>query len=45
MKKPTGSLLRSTHLIDEDGIIVKAFGGVKPKENAAQMLEVMEGKG
>ena len=43
--KPTGSLLRSTYLIDEDGVIVKAFGGVKPKENAAQMLEVMEGKG
>ena len=39
--KPTGSLLRSTYLIDEDGIIVKAFGGVKPKENAAQMLEVL----
>ena len=37
--KPTGSLLRSTYLIDEDGVIVKAFGGVKPKENAAQMLE------
>lgn len=39
--KPTGSLLRSTYLIDEDGVIVKAFGGVKPKENAAQMLEVL----
>ena len=26
-------------LIDEEGVIVKAFGGVKPKENAAQMLE------
>ena len=36
--KPTKSLLRSTYLIDEDGVIVKAFGGVKPKENAAQML-------
>ena len=39
--KPTKSLLRSTYLIDEDGVIVKAFGGVKPKENAAQMLEVL----
>lgn len=37
--KPTKSLIRSTYLIDEDGIIVKAFGGVKPKENADQMLE------
>ena len=36
--KPTKSLIRSTYLIDEDGIIVKAFGGVKPKENANQML-------
>ena len=37
----TKSLLRSTYLINEDGVIVKAFGGVKPKENAAQMLEVL----
>jgi len=37
--KPTKSMIRSTYLIDEDGVIVKAFGGVKPKENAAQMLE------
>lgn len=37
--KPTRSLIRSTYLIDEDGIIIKAFGGVKPKENADQMLE------
>ena len=36
--KPAKSLLRSTYLIDENGVIVKAFGGVKPKENAAQML-------
>ena len=37
--KPTRSLIRSTYLIDEEGIIVKAFGAVKAKENAAQMLE------
>ena len=36
--KPTKSLVRTTYLIDENGIIAKAFGGVKPKENAAQML-------
>ena len=35
--KPTKSLIRSTYLIDEDGVIIKALGGVKPKENAAQM--------
>lgn len=37
--KPTRSLIRSTYLIDEEGVIIKAFGGVKAKENAAQMLE------
>lgn len=39
--KPTKSLIRSTYLIDENGIIAKAFGGVKPKENADQMLEAL----
>lgn len=29
---------RSTYLIDEDGIITKAFGKVKAKDNAEQML-------
>ena len=37
--KPTKSLIRSTYLIDEEGIIVKAFGAVKAKENATQMLQ------
>ena len=37
--KPTKSLIRSTYLIDENGIIIRTFGGVKPKENADQMLE------
>ena len=40
--KPTKSLIRSTYLIDENGIIAKAFGGVKPKENADQMLEALD---
>ena len=39
--KPTESLIRSTYLIDEDGMIVQAIGGVKPKENADQMLEML----
>ena len=39
--KPTKSLLRSTYLIDEDGMIVQAIGGVKPKENADQILEML----
>ena len=39
--KPTKSMIRTTYLIDEDGVIEKAFGGVKPKENASQMLELL----
>ena len=42
--KPTKSLIRSTYLIDENSIISKAFSGVKPKENADQMLEVLGGE-
>ena len=33
------SLVRTTYLIDENGVILKAFGAVKPKDNASQMLE------
>lgn len=40
--KPTKGLVRTTYLIDENGIIVNAFGAVKPKDNAAQMLDVLE---
>ena len=36
--KPSKGLVRSTYLIDENGIIVRAFGAVKAKENAGQML-------
>ena len=39
--KPSGGVIRSTYLIDEDGVIVKAFGAVKAKENPAQMLEAL----
>lgn len=35
-------VVRSTYLIDENGIITKAFGKVKPAENPAQMLEELE---
>ena len=40
--KPTKSLIRSTYLIDENGLIIKAFGGVKAKDNAAQMLDALD---
>jgi peroxiredoxin Q/BCP len=36
--KTTRRLVRSTYLIDEEGTIVRAFGKVKAKDNAAQML-------
>ena len=37
--KPTMGVVRTTYLIDEAGVIVKAFGKVKAAENPAQMLE------
>ena len=37
--KPTMGVVRTTYLIDEDGIIVKAFSAVKAAENPARMLE------
>ena len=40
--QPSKSLIRSTYLIDEEGVIIKAFGGVKAKENPAQMLGELE---
>ena len=37
--KITMGVVRTTYLIDEEGIIVKAFGKVKAAENPAQMLK------
>ena len=39
--KPSAGVIRSTYLIDGDGVIVKAFGAVKAKENPEQMLEAL----
>ncbi len=36
--KVTMGVVRTTYLIDEDGVIVKAFDKVKAAENPAQML-------
>ncbi|MDO4797175.1 MAG: peroxiredoxin [Coriobacteriales bacterium] len=36
--KVSMGVVRSTYLIDEDGVIVKAFGKVKAADNPAQML-------
>ena len=37
--KVSMGVVRTTYLIDENGIIVKAFGKVKAAENPAQMLD------
>ena len=37
--KPSMGVVRSTYLIDEEGIIVKAFDKVKASENPSQMLK------
>ncbi len=37
--KPTMGVVRTTYLINEQGIIVKSFGKVKAADNPAQMLE------
>ena len=37
--KVSMGVVRTTYLIDEEGVIVKAFGKVKAADNAAQMLE------
>ena len=37
--KVSMGIVRTTYLIDEDGIIVKAYGKVKAAENPVQMLE------
>lgn len=36
--KTTMGVVRSSYLIDEDGVIVKAFSAVKAADNPAQML-------
>lgn len=40
--KKTMGLVRTTYLIDEDGIIVKAFGKVNAGENPGQMLKELD---
>ena len=37
--KVTMGVVRTTYLIDENGVIVKAFGKVKAADNPAQMLK------
>ena len=39
--KKTMGVVRTTYLIDEEGVIVKAFGKVKAVDNPQQMLELL----
>ena len=39
--KKTMGVVRTTYLIDEEGIIIKAMDKVKAAENPAQMLEMV----
>ena len=41
--KMTMGVVRTTYLINEDGVIEKAFGKVKAAENPAQMLKALNG--
>ncbi|MBO4425333.1 MAG: thioredoxin-dependent thiol peroxidase [Spirochaetales bacterium] len=39
--KITMGVVRTTYLIDENGIVIKAMGGVKAAENPQQMLDLV----
>ena len=41
--KPTMGVVRTTYLIDETGVIVKAFGKVNAAENPGKMLGELNG--
>ena len=40
--KVSMGVVRTTYLIDENGIIVRALGNVRAAENPAQMLEELD---
>lgn len=40
--KVSMGIVRSTYIIDENGVIVKAMPNVKPDTNAAEVLEWVE---
>ncbi len=41
--KTAFGVVRTTYLIDENGVIEKAFGGVKAADNPAQTLSALDG--
>lgn len=42
--KPYMGVVRTTYLIDENGIIEKVWNKVKPDKNASEILEYLKGK-
>ena len=42
--KPYMGVVRTTYLIDEDGMIEKVWNKVKPDKNASEILEYLKGK-
>ena len=42
--EPGKSLIRTTYLIDENGMIEKAMPKVKPDDNATEILSYLRGK-
>ena len=40
--KVSMGIVRTTYLIDEEGVIIRAFGKVKAAENPGQMLEELD---
>jgi len=40
--RPAIGLVGTTYLIDEEGIIIKAFDNVKPSQNPKQMLDELD---
>ena len=41
--KKTMGVVRTTYLIDENGVIIRALGKVNAAENPAEMLNILEG--
>ena len=39
--KVSFGVVRSTYLIDEEGIIIRALGNVKAQENPGQMMDIL----
>ena len=40
--KKTMGVVRTTYLIDEEGVIIKAIGKVKAADNPQQMLDLLQ---